>query len=591
MHRADEVRRGMGGRGGFALILLLLSAGAFGFRNGLAKDYRVDKIEVEACVRPDGSVRLVEKRVYAFRGDFSWADYLLPLRGIARVESLAVWEGKTAFARNRSGAPGTFEVDSTKDLLSVKWHFRARNQTRVFHLAFVLPSLVTAHQDVAELRYNFIGAGDRKEVGEAEVRLAWTRVPAESSVAVWVHGKKPVAVTFGRDGSLTFRARRLAPREFLEARVLFPLTSVPEIAGPRDGLTSERIRGEEAARAAREAAEEVARAERDEARRRRLHHAAWFLSFLTLAGFALAAHLWWNFGKPHAVRGVPKYQAEPPSEREPALVAYLLRGEELGPEALLATLFDLAYRGALQFERLEANQAKEKDWTFQLRKAEVAPSLRPWEAELIHFLFDELSENGQTLRGDELRRKRGRLRRWYFTWRKALISAAESEGIFEPLSRVARNKALGVAATLMLTGLAFMFVAGWPGAISFFPGLVLLVFAFAMVRRNPAAQEEMLRWKAYSRYLRRFAASGEPAMVPGTQDRAWIYALVLGLGPKQVRSLTERLFGPSGVSWLGVPPGSRNSVAWMVSVLGSTVAVGAGPAGGGAAGGAVGRAG
>ena len=86
-----------------ALFLSTLSLSLATARAGLAKDYRIDKVAVQATIREDGSVRIVEKRVYSFRGQFHWASYRLPLRGIGRVDSFQVREGDRVYRLARTG--------------------------------------------------------------------------------------------------------------------------------------------------------------------------------------------------------------------------------------------------------------------------------------------------------------------------------------------------------------------------------------------------------------------------------------------------------------------------------------------------------
>ncbi|MDZ7373962.1 MAG: DUF2207 domain-containing protein [candidate division KSB1 bacterium] len=579
------------GRRRGALILAAL-AGLLPGHLCLAKDYRVDKIEVEALIRPDGSVRFTEKRVYAFRGAFSWASYELPLRGIARVESLKVWEGQTPFACDRSSRPGTFQVDTTGGVFRVKWHFGARNQTRVFFLSFVIPGLVRVHQDAAELFYNFLGAGQRKPVREVSVRIVWARAPAETTVAFWTHGCRKVTSHLAPEGVLLVRGHDVRPSEFLEVRVAFPLTCVPQLQMLPDASTLAEIRRQEADWARREQTRWQDEVARQESRRQREGHALWFLSFLTVAGVAAVVHLWLRFGKPYAVRGVGRFEGAPPAQRPPALVAYLLWGSELGPEVWLATLFDLARRGAVRFESEGLLPRDKRDARFRLRRGGLPAGelLEPWEEEVVRFLFDELAGGAEELSSEELKRLRHRLRQWFFGWRKSVIAAAEKQGWFEAESRLARNKTLGIAGALIALGLLFMVLAGWVGILPFLAGLVLFVLAFGMVRRTPQAQEEMLRWKAFARYLER-VTRGEGAELPeDLRDRSWVYGLVLGIPSKRFRRLTERLFGSAEVPWLGVPPGAVVALMNTVQVVASVAGVGVGPAGGGV-GGAVGRAG
>lgn len=568
------------------LVLLAISVAGLPARG---KDYRVDKIAIDVIIRPDGSVRFAEKRVYAFRGEFSWADYRLPLAGIAGVESLRVWEGDQQFHRKASGEPGTFSVDSTRDLFQVRWHFRARNQTRVFHLSYVIPALIHLHRDVAELNHIFIGAGDRKPVAEVLVRVSWDRRPPADSLRVWLHASAGADAHYAfENGVLVIGAHRLLPDQALGARIVFPKSCVFRATGPSDELALPDISEQEALWSKRMEKARREYEERQRAFRERQRHALWFVCFLTLAGFAIAGYFWLRFGKSHRVRGVPRVLTEPPSDWTPAQVAYLLRGGDFGPEALVATLFDLVRKRVLELE-LEAGSAKKP--RFRLRKAEAEIPLQPWEQEIVRFVFGELSPDGREISSEDLMRARKKLRQWFFRWKRNVVRWGEEAGIFEGAGRVARNRTLAIAGALVAMGVLYMFLAGWVGLIPFFGGLVLFVVAFGMHRRSPEAQAELLRWRAFARYLQRVSRAREPMELENTvRDRSWLFALVLGFPSRRFRKLTEKLFGSEGVPWLGIPVGSLSSVVAAVNVVGSVAGVGGGPAVGGT-GGAVGGAG
>ena len=582
-----------------ALFLSTLSLSLATARAGLAKDYRIDKVAVQATIREDGSVRIVEKRVYSFRGQFHWASYRLPLRGIGRVDSFQVREGDRVYRLARTGQDGTLSLKMSKDALAAKWFFNARNQTRVFVLSFVLRDVVTVYPDVAEFYYKFVGEGWKKPTGQVIVRVSWQHPADPDSIRVWAHGPLWGRSRILPDGRVELTVRPLPAHTFWEGRILFPPGWVPQAKKRIAEPALARILAEEA-----KWAEEANRRRQEELRKagikkERERQGLWFLGFLSVAAVAIVLNWYSRYGKRHRTPGVPKMDASLPSDRPPALVAFLLGKGSYGGLLLTATLLDLARRGWLRIEaRTETVgklfRRKRQVYAFVRAQQPGDDQLRPWEEELLRFLFEEVGEGTGEVTDRQVKKASRKVRTWYRKWRKELSQLVKQERLFEENSLKARNKTILLSVVLTLLGVGGMFVAGWPGVIPIVVGSFLMAAAFLMPRRTPDAEMEAQRWLALRRYLQKYGKAGGQLSGDLALDELLPYAVVLGVSKKVLIRLSEGYAGSTAGGWYAWQAGGANSfgesVAGLVSSLSTTMSSATGT-GGGASGGGGGGAG
>ncbi len=561
---------------------------------GLAKDYRIDKVSIDARVLEDGSVKIVERRVYSFRGEFHWASYRLPLQGIGRVDSFRVREADRIYTPAQDERDGTYRVTVSPKSLEARWFFTARNQTRVFILSFVLRDVVRVYADVAEFYYKFVGDGWEKPTARVVVRVSWEHRANPDSIRVWAHGPLWGQSRILPDGRVELAVSPLPAHAFWEGRILFPPSWVPKAARREGTAALPGILAEEAewAKQANKRRQEELR--RAAARRERERQGLWFLGFLSVAAVALVTNWYARYGRRHPTPGIPRMDATLPSDRPPALVAFLLGKGSLGGAVLTATLLDLARRGWLQIEPKEELygklwKRKRVVYRFVRRPVPEADSIRPWEEELLRFLFEEIGRGEGRVTDRQIKKASRKVRRWYQKWQKQLSQLAREEHFFEPSSLKARNKAIVLSVVLTLLGVGGLFVSGWPGVIPIVVGSLLLIPAFLLPRRNPEAELEAQRWLALGRYLRKYGKAGGQLAEGLTLDALLPYAIVLGVSKKVLVRLAEGVSAGAVGGWYAWQAGSAQSfgesVAGLVSGLSATMSSATGTGGGASAGG------
>jgi uncharacterized membrane protein len=136
-----------------------------------AKSYTFDRLSIEAEVLEDGGLLIEETRTYTFHGDFSWADYKLPLKGIGTIINFELREGEQVYREAIRKSPGTYETKLLEDEFYVRWFYRAKNETRRFTLRYIATDVAIVHNDIAEFYYKFVGSANLKEIGAVDISI------------------------------------------------------------------------------------------------------------------------------------------------------------------------------------------------------------------------------------------------------------------------------------------------------------------------------------------------------------------------------------------------------------------------------------
>ncbi len=412
-----------------------------------SKSYSIERIDIGATVRADGSLAIVEKITYAFNGDFTFAFRNIPLKPGETISDIGVRDVTAVYRRAADKSPGTYTVSAQGSATKITWYYRVANQQHTFEFSYVIGGVVERHPDVAELYYKFVG--DDWDRWIREVRVTLHPPPggvSRADVRAWAHGPLNGTVAIEAGGVVRLNVSVLPARTFWEGRVLYPAERFPEVipsgSGPRLGtiMNEERVWAEEANRRREARIEYMEQAAAERARKKAL--AGKFI--LASVFVVLGCLLWWyrNFqthGMPHRVTAhtVP---GEIPSAHRPAILSYLLYRTVSG-SAIVATLLDLADRGYFTItETMKEKKgwfgrtSSKKDYRFDLTEKRMA-DLVPFEMQLVEFMITKAGDaTGFTMSGlkKEATRHRTAFRKWFMKWTKEIKELGKTMNFYEP---------------------------------------------------------------------------------------------------------------------------------------------------------------
>ncbi|MEA3076588.1 MAG: hypothetical protein QOF60_1496 [Actinomycetota bacterium] len=509
-----------------------------------AKAFRVSAVQVEATLRPDASMRVVEHLTYDFEGEFHNGTRPIPA-GDYEIVDVGVTDHDTGEPLPFEGAP-----------YNLTWHYTAVDERRTFDVAYTVLGAAKVGPDVGELFWKFVGEL-HPGVGEVRVELG---VPGDGvDVRAWAHGPSNGRIEI--QGSRVLLSVTGVPAgEFVEARVTVPadqFTVAPQGDAKLPGvLATEQRQADEA--------NHLRQRELDADKRRQRVADALGAGFwiVPLAGWAIFLWLFRRYGKEYpAPPEVGEYVREPPTD-PPAFLPTLFAWGTVQPVALSATIVDLAQRGHLTIEETRQDRlilADKVDWKLT-RKQQDEP-LRPFEQAVLRQLFVDGPETTQSDFADWCRNHRTDAMRW---WQDV---QAKVKADFAERKYIEGGKGVAYALNI-LAGLAVVIAgvgavgAGAPiGVLGIVSGAGQLAATISLRRRTPAGRTRLAEWTAFRRFLTDFSQLADaPVGHLILWERYLVYAVALGVSSEVARALAAR-----------IPPPEQGAVAfapWFIGMHG-----------------------
>ncbi len=538
------------------LLAVLLAVGLVS--PAQAKSYYLNRADVIAQVRADGSMHVQETREVVFEGTFHAFDRTIPVPPGAEITNITVSEGGIPYQERSGEEPGTFtSMRSARDL-SLSWFYVATDETRTFALEYDVLGAVQRHADVAELYWQFIEPDHEWEAKTSTVTILFPVPVPASQIKAWAHGPLQGNVAIGSD-RVQLTCNPLPPNTMVEGRVLLPAGVIT--SSPRSDYSGAlpSIQEEEAGWAG------------EANQQRRLARASIFLPFGTLGvGFLVAFALYWRYGREYLEPNPPIYEREPLEGWKPNEAAYLWHWGSLGPNDMTAMLMDLVRRGALQLVIRKEDHAilggllgsREKEEQYLRRVPEFKGELSRAEQHLIErVLFAgidsdvevSMSEFTERAKADPIAAKAR-----YDHWKKAAEDESEKVTIVAPDSNVAMGFGIGIGVLVFLSTFLFASVLQSPAAIvDGFGGFGIIIASLNTRRRTREAASALHHWQAFRRYLLDFSRLREyPAPAVVLWEQYLVFAITLGVADRvieQFKDLYVRLPDAERSTFVGFP--------------------------------------
>lgn len=582
------------------LLILIFSQAA------QARDYRMSSLDISLQIKADGSMDVREDRTFTFEGSYSEVFRTFPTDGQSRFTNFSVYEDGSPYTRDDSEQPGTFRVLEKRDRKELQLFFSARDTTRTFSIRFTAQGAVQRHADAALLYYQLISDEWTKPLFDITAQILPPLGLEAGETAHWVHGSLEAVSRVMDDGTIEVELGRIPTGQYLEIRALYPSALFHELPVQAGNIIPPTR--EEAEALAEEAnrlrLEEMARRERREKRHTAGRPVAIITSLLIVIAWT------WLFRhyrrRPHLSQKPGVYSGLPAKDR-PALVNYLINSSYLNANALVATMFHLAYRGFFQITEEEKKQkilgftSKINDNVLELDRTfweENRSSLLPYESMLMEFFFERLSGKVDRLRMRKLSRKRGKMQGFFSKWKKSVAKEAQKMEWFDQRSKRGRNIGLLVGFLVFFVTLGLIALLGpWlllPAGVA----LIALLASLFIYHRTEEGELRYRQWKSLKQYLRRYQfESRMQDLEAETVNEYLIYGLALGLGPRYLKRLSRSMESAGHthyIPWIILLQSSSGdfvrTINQVITSTGSAMSSATGAGGGGTMGGGGGAA-
>jgi hypothetical protein len=244
--------------------------------------------------------------------------------------------------------------------------------------------------------------------------------------------------------------------------------------------------------------------------------------------------LWTVYGRDPKVGGVPSHLTTPPSDLPPGIAGTLV-DEKADLQDIIATLVDLARRGAIDMEEKEKGFLGIKtssELAFH-RRDDFAGTLREYESTFLSQLFGGRDE----VEISDLREK------FYSkvpVIQKQLYREAVELGLFPASPKAIRGRylGLGIAGLVLSGGFGMIFAAALSGLVSMalcpfmslgMVSIVLMMVSGVMPAKTRKGAEEAKKWEAFKKYLEDIDKYVDIETVTDQFDEYLPYAIAFGL--------------------------------------------------------------
>ena len=493
-----------------------------------AKSFRISAVQIEATLRPDGAMQVVEHITYDFDGEFRNGTRFIP-PGDYQIVEMNVRDRDTGEALPFTGAPH-----------QLAWRYYAKDERKTFAISYVVLDAAKVYDDVAELYWKFVGA-EHPGVGVVRVQVD---VPGDGvDVRAWAHGPLNGLVE-PRGSSVLLSVDGLPSGQFVEGRITVPAAAFDASSTARRPgdrlpvvLSEEQVLADQA----------NAQRARDEAARRRREQIVDSLGvavpFVAVAGWVLFFVLWTRYGREHrATTDVGEYLREPPDD-PPAHVILLRNWGTVTPQVLSATIVDLAQRGHLTIEEVRTDRRilpDKVDWQFTHTRTD--DPVLPFERKILDRLFAAGPVTTQSEFEAWCKRHRTNADRWWDSVKRRCGESFSTRGYVEGgKGSVFAANIIAAVVVDVIGGIALV-NGQLLGIVALVSGSLQLVATVLLRRRTIAGRQRLAEWEAFERFLRDFSQLEEaPVGHLILWERYLVYAVALGVTAGVARALAAKI--------------------------------------------------
>ncbi|HMQ53198.1 MAG TPA: DUF2207 domain-containing protein, partial [Anaerolineae bacterium] len=532
------------------LLLIILSLLYLNIKPypALAQDKTLvwERYDVNIAVQTNGDLLVEEIQEISFTsGSFSFGFAAIPLDRVERIADVRVAElinGQERSYTANSSQPYGFTTTRIDDNLEITWYFPpTANTTHTYILRYRVIGGLRIYEGGDQVWWKAIPPDHNFAINSATVTVTPPGIFAKDQMVVEAYGA-PLSgnPSYTDRGQVVFQAQDIPPDQELEVRVQFP-HGVVQAAPPDWQAAADRVQSLGPV----------------------VQLLAGALGLFFLVGGPVGVYiLWYLRGRDEPSSLGVNYMSEPPSDL-PAAVAGTLLDERADVKDIIASLLDLAQRGAIRMQEETSpgvlGLVTNREFVFHL--VDPGQATYPHEKRLLERLFGKNYER-KTRRLDELRNS------FYATipvLQRMLYDEVIEQGYFNQSPEQVRSRWQGLAFLGLLVAagagvcLFVLFAADYSlvvicPAVGLLIGMLsLLVVSHHMPRKTATGTEEAAKWRAFRRYLQNIEAYSDLESIKDKFAQYLPYATAFGLEQRFIRTFSA-LDTPAPTWWGPVLP-------------------------------------
>ncbi|MGE5678791.1 MAG: DUF2207 domain-containing protein, partial [Pseudomonadota bacterium] len=491
-----------------------------------------------------GDLKVLEKITYEFDGTFHGVYRTLKTAGSTGIIEFSVGKmqdgGFVEFQKNDSESENTYQLLDEGDGVRLKIFSTSQDESKTFVIGYKVLDAAVRYNDTGELYWKFIGEETDVDIDNFYVKIILPEGAKKDQLKIFGHGPLSGVSEIVDSKTVTLEVDKLKPHNFVEARVLFPVSLLGESTNVvnKEALTD--IMKEEKGYA-------------DEANSRRVRARA-IVGFSFLYVFfelLLIIFLYFKYDKEYKARFEGEYFRELPGNYSPAVLSVLWNFGGVKPRDITATIMDLVRRKYLELS-VGQNEIRglikhkvEADYSFVLNKEADMAALSDHEKYLLDWLISTIG-NGERVSLDEIEQcsktksSSESFKADYDAWVEYVKLEAGKLAFFD--KNALKGQIFGVLAAVVgmvyggLTAAIMGNIAGFIVLLIF--SFVLLVYSLFIRRRSRYGVEQFKMWKAFRRFLLHFSQLDKAELPAVTLwEHYLVYAITLGVAKEVIKQL------------------------------------------------------
>ncbi|HBY96849.1 MAG TPA: hypothetical protein DEP84_23360, partial [Chloroflexi bacterium] len=483
-----------------------------------------EHFDVTIDVLDDGDLRVTERNDINFTsGTFTFGYREIPTNRVTGITDVTVVGDGRRFDQDQgSRRPYTFyRYRGDNGEAGIRYYFPQTSGRHTFILSYIAQGALRYYSGGDQLWWKAVYADRPARVEASTITVNLPGAVGEANLKAASYGEPATSRIVGAGRQVTFTAGEIPAGREIEVRVQFP-----------HGIVSGRAPAWQAAEDRRATLTPV------------LNLLFGALGLLVGVGGLVGSYvLWYTRGRDVPVALQAEYLSEPPDDLPPGVVGTLL-DEKADTKDIIATLVDLARRGAIRMEEQTKSVFlfRSSDYSFYLEDRSKAT--RPFEQTLIRELFGSFNHRDLS----DLKQK---FYRAIPGLQSELYEATVDAGLFPKSPQSARTVWRIIGFMLLGAAVGGGFLAGAVGLVDLagatlclpaglaLAGIALLVVGQVMPRKTARGAEAASKWRAFERYLRNIDRYGDLERKKEIWDQYLAYAIALGVERDYIRKFAR----------------------------------------------------
>ena len=455
------------------------------------KSYTIDNVEIQSIIGKDGIVQITEKRVFTFKGSFTYAYQVIDKKNFKEIFDIQVSENGRDYINNKSSDPYTFKIIPSKKTIKIRWYHHSKDEIKEFIVSYKLRDAIRIGPEDAQFHWTYLGSEWNKSANQLRIEQRFEDEISKKELWFEATGIKQENINLSYSGNkLSLATGRVSHERKIQINTIFP-TSYFTVLNVNDKNFSR--------------SSYFGNLEQEE-KKNSLSNIISIIAIIFSIFWLIARYL--KYGKAFKVEteNIDPDNVQWPSGHHPALVSYFYSEQEVSGHAILATLMRLGQKRCITLKEIETTEKSffrtKKKKNIQISKGDGSPqsNLDHWDKILLEQVNSCLNKGENTL--DKLFASLSHSSSFMGSWKKEIKRNIKKNHWKE--SPPLFGSFMFLFGHLLMIGLE---VNMFNGAVSFIAICILLAMGiiggFAISRLSREAKGYQKNWKKMHSFIKR----------------------------------------------------------------------------------------